>query len=57
MEKKSLIRIIVEKLFCSHDWEEISETKTYTEWYHDNPTYIQKTLCCEKCGKIKKIYV
>lgn len=51
---KALIKL-VNKWACSHKWKEIYSSEEYAGPSSKNPHTIQKTLACERCGKITRI--
>lgn len=57
---KALIKL-VEKWACGHEWKQFGDrVKTYGFNYIEGgiskqPTKIEQTLICNKCGKIKRI--
>lgn len=52
---KELIRRMIDKWFCLHTWVEYAKTHEYIGPKRDAPAFINQTLICSKCGKIKQI--
>lgn len=54
--KTKLWRLVIEKLFCKHQWSVHAVSKR-TDRYKDGSTreYVDEVLECKICGKIKKI--
>lgn len=46
-----MIRKIIEKIFCKHQWR-----RAYETFHHDDfgGSYHKVTFICNKCGKIKR---
>lgn len=49
---RNVIKQILEKFACKHDWYVHEETHVMTDW---GESYYRQTLICRKCGKIKSI--
>lgn len=52
-----LIKNLLTKWSCSHDWEQLEEVCTYENSLAKRPwkrTYLYR---CKKCGKFKKIII
>lgn len=52
-----LIKNLLIKWSCSHDWEQLEEVCTYANGLAKRPwkrTYLYR---CKKCGKFKKIII
>lgn len=54
---KEIIKKIINKLCCSHEWEEVSHIKTYSQSGGELPVQIDYLYCCKKCGKFKQITI
>lgn len=54
---KEIIKKIINKLCCSHEWEEVSHIKTYSKNDGELPIQIDYLYCCKKCGKFKQITI
>jgi hypothetical protein len=55
---KEIIKKIINKLCCSHEWEEVSHIKTYSQSNNrELPIQIDYLYCCKKCGKFKQITI
>lgn len=58
MKMWDLIKQWLAKKACYHDWEVHSTKEVYDDFLlfrSDYPAYINQTLICKKCGKIKRI--
>lgn len=56
----NLLRAILEKWACKHDWDTFAKTKVYDEGDTMDTAYpirTRYTLICKRCGKIKKVAV
>lgn len=49
-----LIKDIVTKLACSHEWVEGQTFKKYDSETDVYPAKVVQVLYCKKCGKVKK---
>lgn len=52
---KELIKGLLQKLSCKHDWELIETTRVFDEFSGNLPAYRKHLYVCKKCGKFKKI--
>jgi hypothetical protein len=51
-----IFKLMLMKFSCHHKWYKYDELKIYGDDRSDNlPIYIQHTLICKECGKIKKM--
>ena len=49
---KEFIKRLLEKWSCCHEWETYSQQEYINDY---GESWIQATLICKKCGKIKQI--
>lgn len=52
-----LLDKIIQKWFCSHEWEERKLIETYDNDNSIRPHTIHYIYICKKCGKIKTIKI
>lgn len=53
-----MLKLLIEKLLCKHDWEEKYKIPTYNKGLSlSAPVSIYVTLFCKNCGKIKQIKI
>lgn len=45
----------IRSLFCKHEYELISKSKTYENDLAQRPHTIISTYMCKKCGYVKKV--
>lgn len=51
---KDIIKKLLEKWSCKHEWELVREIKAYFSTHKEIIGY-ECILICKKCGKIKRI--
>ena len=56
-ELKDLVKRILNKIACAHEWDVYHESRVFDGDYSERPHTIKHTLICKKCGKIKQIKV
>lgn len=54
---KELLKRIIDKWLCLHDWEEVKSIHYYSKEDPNLPTRFVFLSCCQKCGKLKKIQI
>ena len=54
---KDIIKKLLEKWSCKHDWELFKHIKVYDEFSNDIPCGHKYIFICKKCGKIKRIKI
>jgi len=47
-----LLKKILEKLACCHVWQTVEDVDVY---FGKHLEKVERTICCSKCGKIKRI--
>ena len=52
-----MIKELIEKWACKHDWKELYKVNEYWSSNSKLPCETKIILVCKKCGKIKRIYV
>lgn len=53
-----MIKELIEKLCCKHQWREMYMVDMYSDLFPSKrPVATKVTLCCTKCGKIKRIKI
>jgi hypothetical protein len=50
-----LIKVLIEKWACMHDWKCISKTEVFINDDDKIPAYNKYLFCCKKCGKFKRV--
>ena len=54
---KELLRTIINKKFCCHDWELVEEVSTYSKAGDKLPYKRTRVYVCKKCGKFKQLTI
>ena len=52
-----IIRRILEKWVCRHEWEILQKVSFYQESNSELPHRIAYLLSCKKCGKLKQVEI
>lgn len=51
-----MLKKLLDKLCCKHDWEELKHINVYDDVKYSNlPAYHIYLFKCNKCGKLKKV--
>ena len=52
-----VIRRILEKVACCHEWESVMNCDKYEDSTSQKPYKTTILFCCHKCGKMKKVVI
>lgn len=52
---KELLKRLLNKWTCCHEWVEYKKINVYEDGYGDIPVYYKYLFICKKCGKMKKV--
>lgn len=53
----NVIRRILEKVACCHEWESVMNCDKYEDSNSQKPYKTTILFCCHKCGKLKKVVI
>ena len=45
----------IRQCFCQHNWEMISQVKTYDEFSGNMPSDIKRVYRCKTCGFVQRV--